>query len=114
MKRRRARVRAARRLLRSAEKDYARAEANARKLAQAATDARHAAGTAEALWQEIESAESRGGPSDELAALRDDTLAQLASFRAIERTCSEQLVEFELLKEKFRRHAANAAELASD
>jgi hypothetical protein len=114
MKRRRARVRAARRLIRSAENDYARAEANARKLVQAATGARHAAGAAEALLRDIESAENRSGPSDELAALRDDTLAQLASFRDVERTCRKQLVEFELLKEKFRRHAADAAALASD
>jgi hypothetical protein len=100
--------------MRSAEKDYARADANARKLAQAAIGARHAAVTAEALLQEIESAGSRRGPSDELGALRDDTLAQLASFRDLERTCSEQLVEFERLKDKFRRHADNAAKLAND
>jgi hypothetical protein len=100
--------------MRSAENDYARADANARTLAQAATDARLAALRAEALLQEIESAETRGGPSDERRDLRDNTLAQLASFRDLERSCNEHFVEFQRLKEKFNRHAAIAADLASD
>jgi hypothetical protein len=94
--------------------DYARAEANARNLIQAATDARLGASRAEALLQEIDAAARRDAPSDVRRALRDDTLAKLASFRDIERTCTEQCAEFEQLKDKFHRNAADAAGLASE
>lgn len=99
--------------MRSAEKVLARADANAHDLAQTLARARDAVARAEAFLREIAETENRDGPTDDRRDRRDDTLAQLDSFRNIERLCNQQLAEFNRLKDSFKGIALDAAELAS-